>query len=162
MIGTFGFSYVGLIFLACLYIPNMLFAKNPPKDVLKFKENKLLLAFERAGQALCSVLVLIFSDYNVHKLGLWSLWLGASAVLMLLYLLCWCRYFTGEHKTIDFLRPFLGIPIPMAILPVAAVLLLSVYGKVLLLTIAGVILGIGHIGITAQNLAAYNKADKTK
>jgi hypothetical protein len=39
----------------------------------------------------------------------------------------------------------------LAVLPVAAVLLLSVYGKVLWLGIAAVILGIGHIGVTAQN-----------
>jgi hypothetical protein len=70
---------------------------------------------------------------------------------MVLYLLCWGRYFLGKHLSSDFYRPFLGVPLPLAVLPVAAVFLLAVYGKVIWLGIAAVILGIGHIGITAQH-----------
>lgn len=47
----------------------------------------------------------------------------------------------------DFYSSILGIPVAGATLPVAAFLLLAVYGKNVVLAIAVLILGIGHIGI---------------
>ena len=157
MFGNLGFSYVGFIFLCCLFIPNILYSFHQPIDSIKIKENKILLIFERTGQALCTILVLIFDNFDIHKVGLWSAWLGIVAVLMILYLICWGRYFLGKHVSKDFFRPFLGIPLPLAVLPVTAVFILAVYGKVLSLGIAAIILGIGHIGITAQNGKAVKK-----
>lgn len=155
--GTFGFSYIGLIFLCCLFIPNILFTLYPPKDKLVIQENNLLLVFERLGQALCTILVLIFDDFNFHGINRRTIWLIGFFLLIFLYLICWIRYFRGSHETKDFLKPFLGIPLPLAVLPVAAVFLLSVYGKIIWLGIASVVLGIGHIGIAAQNWAVYKK-----
>ena len=45
----------------------------------------------------------------------------------------------------------LGIPVAGATLPVAAALLIAVYGGNLFLLIAAIILGIGHIGIHWQH-----------
>ena len=41
----FGFSYIGLIYLLMLYIPNIIWSKNLPKDYEKYakNENKVLL-----------------------------------------------------------------------------------------------------------------------
>lgn len=47
----------------------------------------------------------------------------------------------------DFYGSFCGIPVAGASLPVAAVLLIAVYGRNPFLFTAGIILGIGHIGI---------------
>ena len=155
-----GFSYIGLIFLCCLFIPNILYVFHPPKAKTEVQENKILLVFERIGQALCTILVLVFDNFNIHTINYWTIWLGLASLSMLLYLLCWARYFLGAHESRDFFRPFLGVPLPLAVLPVAAVLLLSVYGKVIWLGIASVILGIGHIGITVQNWAALKNRSK--
>lgn len=155
MFGTFGFSYTGLIFLCCLFIPNILYGLNLPKDLVKTRESRILVIFERIGQALCTVLVLVFEDFNFRGFDSRFIWLVAATALMLIYLLCWGRYFLGEHLQRDFYRPFLGIPLPLAVLPVAAALLLSIYGKVIWLGMAAIVLGTGHIGITAQNWAAF-------
>ena len=50
----FGFSYVGLIFLVMLMLPNIMWTKNQPKDYEKYvvNENKVLLALERIGEVL--------------------------------------------------------------------------------------------------------------
>jgi len=147
MLGHFGFSYVGLIYLLMLWVPNAFWARRLPEGYDPSGESKVLLVFERAGQALSTASMLIFSDTNPRKLEPWLAWFCASALLMLLYEGFWIRYFLGRHTLRDFYRPFLGVPCPGAALPVAAFLLLGIYGKLVWLIASSLILGVGHIGI---------------
>jgi hypothetical protein len=66
---------------------------------------------------------------------------------MIPYEVFWTRYFRSEKTMKDFYSSILGIPVAGATLPVLAFLLLAIYGKNIILGIAVVILGIGHIGI---------------
>ena len=145
----FGFSYIGLIFLLMLMIPNLIWTKNQPKDYEKYvqNENKLLQIFERIGEAAVTCLALIFSDFNIGEISAWSLWLAAAFLLMILYEVYWIRYFRSEKTMADFYRSLLGIPVAGATLPVAAFLLLGIYGRNIFMMISVIILGIGHIGI---------------
>ena len=145
----FGFSYVGLIYLVMLMLPNILWTKNQPKDYDKYarNENKILLALERIGEVLVSCAAVIFSDFNINPWSPWSLWLVASFVLMVLYEVFWIRYFRSEKTMKDFYSSILGIPVAGATLPVLAFCLMAIYGKNILLGVAVIILGIGHIGI---------------
>ncbi len=145
----FGFSYVGLIFLLMLFVPNFLWTKHQPKDYEQYapNENKILLALERVGEIAVTALVLIFRDFNVQGRSPRLLWLAGALALMLLYECFWIRYFRSDHTMRDFYSSLLGIPVAGATLPVIAVLLLAVYGRNPILFAAGVILGIGHIGI---------------
>ena len=145
----FGFSYIGFIYLLLLFIPNMIWSKKQPKDYEKYvvNENKILLTLERIGEVFVCCFVLIFSDFNIKGISLWSLWLLASFLLMGLYEGYWIRYFKSARTMADFCSSFLGIPLAGATLPVLAVFLLGVYGKNVVLLAAVVILGIGHIGI---------------
>lgn len=145
----FGFSYVGLIYLILLFIPNSIWAKNKPENYENYviNENRMLKILESIGQALVTCIVLIFRDFNIKTGSLWIIWLIISAVLMLLYEIFWIRYFKSEKTMKDFFSSLLGIPVAGATLPVIAFLLLGVYGKNLPLIIATIILGIGHIGI---------------
>ncbi|GFP75501.1 hypothetical protein [Clostridium fungisolvens] len=154
MLGHLGFSYVGLIYLLMLFIPNIIWSKNQPIDYDNTKENKILLLFERIGQVCCTCSILIFSDFNIAPFSIWSLWLIVSFLLMLLYEICWIRYFVNEHTEENFYRSFYGIPIPLASLPVTAFMLLGIYGKVIWLIVSAIILGIGHLGIHIQHLKA--------
>ncbi|MDE6663504.1 MAG: hypothetical protein K2K46_09190 [Lachnospiraceae bacterium] len=145
----FGFSYVGLIFLAMLMIPNWIWTKNQPKDYDKYviNENKVLLVLERIGEVTVSALCLIFSDFNIGVISVWSIWLLAAVLLMTLYEIYWIRYFMSSKTMADFYSSILGVPVAGATLPVAAFFLLAIYGKNIFLGIAVIILGIGHIGI---------------
>ena len=145
----FGFSYVGLIYLIMLMLPNILWTKNQPKDYEKYvkNENKVLLFLERAGEVLVTCLALIFSDFNLKPWSAWSWWLVASFLLMVCYELYWVRYFRSEKTMADFYSSFLGVPVAGASLPVAPFFLLAVYGRNPALMAAVMILGIGHIGI---------------
>lgn len=145
----FGFSYVGLIFLIMLFVPNLFWTKHQPKDYEKYakNENKILLRFERVGEVLVTCLLLIFRDFNVQGISPWLIWLIAAFVLMILYEVYWVRYFRSEKTMKDFYRSLLGIPVAGATLPVIACGLLAVYGRNPILFGAAILLGIGHVGI---------------
>ena len=83
---NFGFSYIGLIFMAMLIIPNIIYTKNQPKDREKYaaEENKVLQIFERIGEALVACCALIFSDFNIGGISPRSLWLLGAFALMIL------------------------------------------------------------------------------
>ena len=151
MLGNFGFSYVGLIFLLMLIIPNLIWAKHLPQGYTAEKENKVLLIFERVGQVLTTCCALIFSDFNIHSWTNWSWWLIVSFAFMIMYEFWWIRYFCSDKRLKDFYSSFLGIPVAGATLPVIAFFLLGIYGRVIWLMISVVILGIGHIGIHLQH-----------
>ena len=159
MAGHFGFSYIGLILLVLILAPNVVFTRFGPTDMITFEENRVLVILERVGQALCFALVLLFDDFNLRRGGLWLLWLGGAFLCVILYLICWGRYYAGNHEMRDLHRSFLGIPLPMAVLPTAAFLLLSVYGSVIWLLLAGVLFGIGHIWNTARNMIFLKKRE---
>lgn len=151
MTGHLGFSYIGLIFLLLLFIPNMIWTKKMPQDYTSENESKILLFFERIGEVLTCCCALLFSNFNLQKWSLWSWWLMIAFILMILYELWWVRYFQSERKLTDFYSSFLGVPLAGATLPVIAFFLLGIYGKVVWMLIATVILGIGHIGIHLQH-----------
>lgn len=145
----FGFSYIGLILLAGLFIPNAFWTKNKPcgYDEYVKNESKVLVVLERIGEALATALSLIFTDFNINSIRPWSIWLLTAIVLMLMYELYWIRYFKSAKTMKDFYTSFMGIPVAGATLPVLAFLCLSVYGKNIYLGISAIILGVGHIGI---------------
>jgi len=151
MSGHIGFSYMGLIFLLMLTIPNLIWTKNQPQNYSAKDENRILLFFERIGQVLTTCCALIFSDFNLHKWSGWSWWLIVAVVLMIMYEFWWVRYFRSKRTLADFYSSFLGVPVAGATLPVVAFFLLGIYGKVIWMLIATTILGIGHIGIHLQH-----------
>ncbi len=158
MLGHFGFSYIGLIFLLLLFIPNIIWARKKPQGYNFENENKLLLTFERIGQVLTTICTLIFDDFNLHGWSNNSLWLIAAFILMAMYELWWIRYYISERKMSYFYTSFLGVPLAGATLPVISFFLLGVYGKVIWLLVATMILGIGHIGIHIQHSKELNSS----
>lgn len=145
----FGFSYVGLIFLMMLMIPNLIWSKNKPKEYEKYvkNENRILLFLERIGEVFVTCISLIFTDFNISFHSFWSIFLFLAFILMILYEIYWIRYFKSNKSMKDMYSSLFGIPVAGATLPVMAFLLLGIYGKNIFLIVATIILGIGHIGI---------------
>jgi len=149
----FGFSIVGAVFLAMLFIPNIKWAKHQPLgyEELSQHEDKTLLAFERVGQVLTTTSAVVFVCPRGFSLP-WVLWLAAACVLMVLYEVAWARYFRDGEKLDGMYRPLGPIPVPIASLPVAAFLLLGIWYQSPIAMVSAVILGIGHIGIHLGHL----------
>lgn len=149
-----GFSYIGVLSLLLLFVPNLFWTKNKPSDYEQSTEDesRFLLVLERAGEILVTCMALIFSDFNFYSLSPWSLWLAAAFFCMILYEIWWIRYFRSTKTLADFYSSLCGIPVAGAVLPVLAFLLLGIYGKNPILIGADILLGIGHIGIHLQHL----------
>ena len=158
----FGFSYVGLIFLLMLIVPNIIWTRYQPIDYDKYvcNENKVLKIFERVGEVSVSCIVLIFEDFNINIWSGWSWWLIMAFALMIPYEVYWVRYFRSPKSMRDFYRSLLGIPVAGATLPVLAFLMLAIYGRNILLGIAVIILGIGHIGIHLMHKKEVERSKK--
>ena len=158
----FGFSYIGLVFLLMLMIPNIIWSKNKPKEYDKYvkNENRVLLLFERIGEMLVTCLSLIFSDFNINKISGWTIILWIAFLIMILYEIYWIRYFKSNKTMKDMYSSLLGIPVAGATLPVIAFLLLGIYGKNLFLFISVIILEIGHIGIHLNHKKEVNNLEK--
>lgn len=157
---NFGFSYVGLIYLLMLFIPNGLWAKHKPEGYDEIVKNEKLIfaVFEKTGQFMTTGTVLIFSDFNI-RLSLWALILLASFAFMALYEIYWIRYFKSERKLSDFYTSICGIPLAGATLPVIAFFILGIYGKNPILLCSTLLLGTGHIGIHFDHYKESLEAD---
>ena len=139
---NFGFSFVGLLFLVMLFVPNILWSKYSPKDYEKYSknENKILLALERIGEVLVTVFSLFCGvDFSFNVV--------LAILSMIVYELYWIRYFKSPKTMNDMYGSFLSVPLPGATLPVLAFLILGVCQNNIFLIVSSVILGIGHIGI---------------
>lgn len=151
----FGFSWVGVIFLLMLFAPNIIWSRNPPigYEELSRSESRTLLVFERVGQvAACITAVVFVCPYGFSMP--WLLWLLAALLLMGLYEVAWVRYFKNGAELTDMYAPLGFIPVPLATLPVLALLLIGLWRQSPFTIASAVILGIGHIGIHIQHLRA--------
>ena len=162
---SLGFSYIGLIWLLMLFIPNLIWTKNKPKDYEDYvkKESRVLLVFERVGQLIVTPVALMFSDFNFKGLNFWCGVLAVSFLCMVLYEVFWMRYFRSEKTMRDYYRSILGIPVAGATLPVIAFFLLGIYGGNALMLVGTLILGVGHIGIHLRHRReVYGSQEKKK
>lgn len=158
MKGHIGFSYIGLLFLLLLFIPNLIWTRKLPQGYTSERESRILLFFERLGEILTCCCALLFSDFNLRPWTSRTWWLIAAFFLMIMYEFWWIRYFRSERRLSDFYSSFWGIPVAGATLPVLAFFLLGIYGRVIWMLLSAVFLGIGHIGIHLQHRKELNPA----
>ena len=143
-----GFSIVGAVFLAMLFVPNIKWAQNQPAGYseLTARENRILLGLERAGQVATTCSAVVFVCPKGFSFP-WVLWLCAALLCMVLYEMAWTRYFRNGERLADMYAPLGPISVPIASLPVAAFVLLGVWYQSPVAVASAVVLGIGHIGI---------------
>ena len=144
----FGFSIAGAVFLAMLFIPNILWARRLPAGYaeLSENENRILLALERVGEVATSCAAVIFVSPQGFSAP-WLLWLIAAFVLMLLYEAAWVRFFRSGRELCAMYSRLGPIPLPLATPPVAAFALLGIWCMSPVTLLAAAVLGVGHVGI---------------
>ncbi len=73
MIGNLFFSYLGLIFLLLLFIPNIICTRKKPQGYTSKNENKVLLTFERIGEFMTTMPIVSFFLLGIYWKVIWIL-----------------------------------------------------------------------------------------
>ena len=159
------FPLGGIITLLVL-LPNLLAVFFPPVHVkgepkiTQLKAIKVLTIFERIGQAGC-FMTPFFYALTVHSNAQ-----AAAAIIMAgalgIYYWGWARYLVLGRSEHLFYRSILGIPVPMAVMPVLYFLLASLLLGSVWLLMASILLGIGHLSISWINGSMLEGIQKRK
>ncbi|GGC96799.1 hypothetical protein GCM10011512_24780 [Tersicoccus solisilvae] len=148
-----GFSPLGLVVALAVLAPNLLLVRWPPREPLpEARVPRLLTWLERAGQALCLVVPVITRPGEL--VGWWSI---PVFVAIAAYNGLWVRYLRTGRAGASLYRPWWGVPVPMAVLPVVAFLATAGWLSNPWIAVAAVILAAGHIpaaDIIARTLRA--------
>jgi hypothetical protein len=143
--------FLSMIIPLALLIPNLLFLKLKPTDVSEkldtyMQHQKMLIVFERIGQ-MGIFIIPIFYRIDIRP-TLNRISLFPMVFSLLVYYVCWIRYFIKERDCALLFKPLWGIPIPMAVFPIVYMLFAAqILGSILLL-LATLLLAIGHLPIS--------------
>lgn len=149
----------GWLITVAILLPNLIYILFPPRDVPKEdnasgqKEKgflKVMLLLERTGQIACSIIPFFYSLPLINHPPIMEL--SFMAVLLIIYYTCWARYVIQGRFYYLFYKPFVGIPLPMAISPSIFFLVASYSLKSIPLALASLCLTIGHIYISYMEL----------
>ncbi|WP_136051817.1 hypothetical protein [Microbacterium sp. K36] len=136
-----GFSLLGLAVSLAIFVPNLLLIPFPPRPKLESPAvPRVLLVFERAGRALCMTVPAITAAGPLA----WG-WAVPVALAVLAYGALWIRYLRRGRPRSALFDTVLGIPVPMALAPVATFLGTAAWLQNPWIALAAVILAIGHI-----------------
>lgn len=139
------FSWTGLVLILLILLPNAAFLLLPPRDIPEKKSSAhaIFVILERIGQAGCFVLPM-FTELRL-VLGVWPV---LCLICLLVYYSLWLRYITKGRGYKWLFAPFLKIPVPMAVFPVAVFGFAAVWGQSVWLGLAAVVLAAGHITVS--------------
>lgn len=153
-----GFSWVGLVIAIILILPSIIFFTYfPPTDAIEIIETKKVYTiFERVGQIGSFMSLVISKDYLL--LSNRNIWFYFMLIGIIIYWILWIRYVIKGRETKYTLIPFLGIPIPLAVIPVCIFIFAALWGNCIWLGVFGIIFAIGHLKVTWNTyVQVFNK-----
>ncbi len=96
-------------------------------------------------------LVLLTFLVSEKTLDVRSIWFAAAVVFLILYYIVWIRYFFGGRDVALLGKPFLFVPIPLAIFPVLYYLFAAVWMDNIPAVITMLIFGAAHVTVSVQS-----------
>lgn len=139
------FNYYGLIIIAIIMIPNMVFAIKHKDGFANKYKNKAVEVMEQIGRYACFALMIFNVPYTY--LGFWFehalvVYLTANGVLCLSYLVFWvvCWNRNGKLKALS-----------LSIIPTVIFLFSGVMLANLPLIVFAILFGVNHILLSCKN-----------
>ena len=143
-IGTNWLNIFGLIIVALLLIPNIIYALKEKNQVNKCT-NRFMNVLEQIGRY-GSMFLMVFNiglaEFGFSSVGAFIVYLFGNALLLISYWLIWVLYFRKKAYWKQ---------IALALIPAGIFMLSGITMLHFLLIIFAVIFGIGHIYVTNKN-----------
>lgn len=140
-----GFSIFSLLVTILIMLPNLLFFIFPPKNMpAQLRDGGTLLNILEHGGRIAFFGLFLFTPSNTQPLQL-SLFLVLTGFFLLVYYALWIRYFRAHRDFRLLMDSVFGIPVPMAIFPILALLFAALWLTAYLSIPVLVCFAIGHI-----------------
>lgn len=135
-----------LLIPVAVLLPNLLFMVWPPKPISGWKETKQNRMYQFA-ESLGRVGVMVLPLFSAIRMEGGLEWIALGMMLLSLgfYVSGWIRYLRNEREYRYLYASMLGIPVPMAVMPVLYFISASMLLHSVPLLVCSLILGIGHI-----------------
>ncbi|AIQ20478.1 hypothetical protein H70357_30075 [Paenibacillus sp. FSL H7-0357] len=138
-----GLHYKGFLISLLILLPNILLLRFAPRSIPKLTSTSILFTvFERIGQITCFVLPILYGRKIAEQpIDYITLLMG---ICLIIYYLCWIRFFGGGREFSLLFKPLGPIPIPMALFPMLYFILLAYWLHSYLFVVPALIFSIGH------------------
>lgn len=135
------FSVLGLALSLVVFVPNLLLLWFPPRPAMeRVTVPTIVEILERSGQALCVTVPVI--TVGARVLWWWAIPVG---ILVVAYWALWVRYLVSGRRRASLFASIVGLPVPMALLPVGVFLAGAAWLQNPWIAIAAAVLAAGHI-----------------
>lgn len=145
------FSYIGLIVFALPMLINIVYAIFPP--VGEVSESSAVTHWVETVEKVSRIAYLFAVTLLVGKnsISFRSVWLYLAAVFLILYYAVWIRYFVGGRSVELLGKPFLFVPMPLAVFPVLYYLFSAIWLGNIPAAALMVIFGAAHLTVSVQS-----------
>lgn len=149
------FSWIGLIVFLLPLPFTLLYMLFPPNDspASAAPPPKLVTLLEQSSRILLAASLCLFTDKHNPDFGHYFFY--CALIFFLMYNLVWLRYFVQGRQIFLLSKPFLKLPLPLAILPVFYFLFASLWLKNYIAFGFALLFGVMHCLLSY--LAFYNK-----
>lgn len=147
----FSFSWIGLVVFALPMLINIVYVAFPPAErkepsapVVHWVE--LVEQISRIAYLLAITLLVSTKPVNLR-----SVWLLLAVCFLALYYAVWIRYFLGGRTIALLERPFLFVPMPLAVFPVLYFLCAALWLNNLPAALLMLLFGAAHLTVSFQS-----------
>lgn len=145
------FSWMGLVIFALPMLVNIAYVLFPPAG--KAESAAKVTRWVEIVEQISRIAYLLAITFLVSRepTGFRSVWLGLTALFLILYYAVWIRYFLGGREIALLNRAFLFVPMPLAAFPVlyylCAALWLHNFPAAMIMTVFGA----AHLTVSLQS-----------
>jgi len=141
----------GALIPLLIMLPNVVWMMLPKVAASKPAPEPLLLTIMENVGRFATLILPFFFALDMNKKFSLPVVIGMGLALAIYYA-CWIRYFAGGRSAALLGAPFLGIPLPMAVAPIAFLILSSYLMSSWWMFGASILFGVAHIWISALTL----------
>lgn len=145
------FSWIGLVVFALPMLINIAYAVFPPSG--KVEQTAAATRWIEVVEQISRIAYLLAISLLVSRnpINFRSAWFCLAALFLLLYYIVWIRYFTGGRDITLLNRPFLFVPMPLAVFPVLYFLCAALWLHNIPAVILMMIFGAAHLTVSIQS-----------